>query len=54
MYINGTGDLYLNEDSYKFVKPIYEEFGKEEAYNMMSNLCKRRNHFETIRKDRIK
>ena len=38
MYINGTGYLYLNEDSYKFVRPVFEEFGKEEAYNMMANL----------------
>ena len=54
MYINGTGDMYLNEDSYKFVKPQFEEFGKEEAYNMMANLCKRRNHWEMARKEQIK
>ena len=54
MYINGTGEMYLNEDSYKFVKPAFEEFGKEEAYNMMANLCARRNHWESARKDRVK
>ena len=54
MFINGTGDLYLNEDSYKFVKPEFEQFEKEEAYNMMANLCKRRNHWEMTRKDQIK
>jgi len=54
MFINGTGDLYLNEDSYKFVKPQFEEFGKKEAYNMMANLCARRNHWESARIDRIK
>ena len=54
MFINGTGDLYLNEDSYKFVKPEFEQFEKEEAYNKMANLCKRRNHWEMTRKDQIK
>ena len=53
MYINGTGELYLNEDSYKFVKPAFEEFTKKEAYNMMANLCARRNHWESARKERI-
>ena len=54
MYINGTGELYLNEDSYKFVKPAFEEFTKKEAYNMMANLCARRNHWESARKERIR
>ena len=53
MYVNGTGDLYFNEDSYKFVKPIFEKFEKEDAYNMMTNLCNRRNHWESIRKQNI-
>ena len=54
MYINGTGELYLNEDSQKFVKPVYELFGKDEAYNMMVRLCNRRNEWEEIRKKLIK
>ena len=54
MFINGMGEMYFNEDSYKFVKPEFEQFGKEEAYNMMANLCERRNHWETARKDRAK
>tara|TARA_R110002020_G_scaffold349104_2_gene562743 strand:- start:1866 stop:3122 length:1257 start_codon:yes stop_codon:yes gene_type:complete len=49
MYINGAGEMYFNEDSYKFVKPVFEEFGKEEAYNMLANLCARRNHWESVR-----
>jgi|TARA_Y100000817_G_C16862284_1_gene546364 glycosyltransferase involved in cell wall biosynthesis len=51
MYINGAGEMYLNEDSYKFVKPNYEEFGQEEAYEMMVGLCNRRNQWEQKRKD---
>jgi glycosyltransferase involved in cell wall biosynthesis len=54
MYINGTGELYLNEDSQKFVKPVYELFGKDEAYNMMVRLCNRRNEWEEIRKKLMK
>jgi glycosyltransferase involved in cell wall biosynthesis len=54
MFINGTGELYLNEDSYKFVKPQFEEFGMKEAYNLMANLCQRRNHWEITRKERIR
>ena len=38
----------------QLIRSAREQFEKEEAYNMMSNLCKRRNHFETMRKDRIK
>ena len=54
MYINGTGEMYLNEDSYKFVRPIFEPFGKDEAYNMMLSLCNRRNDWEKLRKQHIK
>jgi len=53
MYIAGTGDLYFNEDSYKFVKPVFEQFEKEEAYNMMLSLCNRRNHWEATRKENV-
>jgi|TARA_R110000765_G_scaffold64510_1_gene125309 glycosyltransferase involved in cell wall biosynthesis len=53
MYINGTGDLYLNEDSYKFIKPAFEKFEKEEAYNMMVGLCLRRNKWELARSQSI-
>jgi len=53
MYVEGTGESYLNEDSYKFVKPQYEKFGKEEAYNLMANLCSIRNGWEQKRKELI-
>jgi hypothetical protein len=49
MYIQGTGEMYLNEDSYKFIKPVYEKFEKQEAYNMMVGLCNRRNQWEAAR-----
>tara|TARA_R100001377_G_C3194757_1_gene112228 strand:+ start:2956 stop:4575 length:1620 start_codon:yes stop_codon:yes gene_type:complete len=54
MFINGAGEMYLNEDSYKFAKPVYEPFDRDKAYNMMSNLCHRRNHWESARKEFIK
>ena len=54
MFINGAGEMYLNEDSYKFAKPIYEPFDRDKAYNMMANLCHRRNHWESMRKEFIK
>ena len=53
MYVEGTGEMYLNEDSYKFVKPAFEPFGENESYNMMVNLCNRRNTWESIRRDRV-
>ena len=53
MFINGTGDSYLNEDSYKFIKPAFEKFEKEEAYNMMNGLCLRRNKWESARSQSI-
>jgi len=53
MFINGTGEMYLNEDSFKFVKPTFEKFEKEEAYNMMNGLCLRRNKWELIRKEAV-
>jgi hypothetical protein len=54
MFINGAGEMYLNEDSYKFAKPVYEPFDRDKAYNMMANLCHRRNHWESMRKEFIK
>jgi len=54
MFVMGTGESYLNEDSYKFVRPQFEKFEKEDAYKMMVNLCKRRNQWESIRKENIK
>ena len=53
MYLEGTGDMYLNEDSFKFVKPDYQPFDKEIAYNLAANLCERRNYWERKRKERI-
>ena len=53
MFINGTAEMYLNEDSYKFVKPIYEKFEKQEAYNMMRGLCLRRNQWESTRSESV-
>tara|TARA_R100000152_G_C6781691_1_gene216842 strand:- start:5296 stop:6930 length:1635 start_codon:yes stop_codon:yes gene_type:complete len=54
MYVNGSGEMYINEDSYKFVRPEYERFGKEEAYQMMLSLCNRRNQWEAKRKELVK
>ena len=53
MYVEGAGESYLNEASYKFVKPQYEKFGKEEAYTLMAYLCSIRNGWEQKRKELI-
>ncbi|MAF25657.1 hypothetical protein CL634_08825 [bacterium] len=53
MYIQGTGGMYLNEDSYGFVKPDFQSFGVEEAYNMMASLCVRRNEWEQRRMESV-
>jgi glycosyltransferase involved in cell wall biosynthesis len=53
MFIQGTGDTYVNEDSYQFVKPQYESFDKEKAYNMAAQLCNHRNKWETQRYNRV-
>ena len=49
IHIQGTGEMYLNEDSYAFVKPDYQKFTIEEAFNMMAGLCARRNEWEKTR-----
>ena len=54
MFVMGTGDSYLNEDSYKFVRPQFEKFEKEDAHKMMVNMCNKRNQWEAIRKENIK
>ena len=54
MYIEGTGEMYLNEDSYKFVRPEYEPFDIEVAYKVLADLCERRNHWEMRRKQEVK
>ena len=54
MYIEGTGEMYLNEDSYKFIRPEFKEFDIKIAYTMMADLCQRRNRWETRRKELIK
>jgi len=54
MYIEGAGEMYLNEDSYKFVRPEFKPFDIEIAYQMMADLCQRRNTWEMKRKELIK
>ena len=49
MFINGMGDAYLNEDSFKFLKPLYEPFDREKAYDMMVELCEVKNFWEAKR-----
>lgn len=53
-YVEGTGDMYLNEDSYKFVKPNFMPFGIEQAFNMMYSLCMRRNKWEQTRAEVVR
>ena len=54
MYIEGTGDMYLNEDSYKFARPEFKPFDIETAYDIMADLCHRRNKWEMRRKELIR
>ena len=49
MFINGMGDAYLNEDSFKFLKPLYEPFDREKAYDMMADICELNNFWEEKR-----
>ena len=53
MFIQGTGDTYINEDSYQFVKPQYEPFNKETAYNIALQRCHHRNKWEMERDNRV-
>lgn len=52
MYIQGTGEMYFNEDSYSFAQPNFQPFDKEISYNMIRDLCDRRNHWELTRTGR--
>ena len=54
MYIEGTGEMYLNEDSYKFIRPEFKPFDIETAYSVMADLCHRRNKWEMQRKELIR
>jgi len=54
MFINGMGDAYLNEDSFKFLKPLYEPFDREKAYHMMADICELKNFWENKRKEVIR
>tara|TARA_Y100000361_G_scaffold43849_1_gene37869 strand:- start:6575 stop:8212 length:1638 start_codon:yes stop_codon:yes gene_type:complete len=54
MFINGMGDAYLNEDSFKFLKPLYEPFDREKAYDMMADICELKNFWENKRKEIIR
>ena len=54
MFINGMGDAYLNEDSFKFLKPLYEPFDREKAYDMIAELCELKNFWEKKRKEYVK
>ena len=54
MFIQGTGDTYVNEDSYQFVRPQYESFDKEKAYHIALQLCYHRNNWEMERSNRVK
>ena len=49
MFINGMGEAYLNEDSFKFLKPLYEPFDREKAYDMMADICELNNFWEEKR-----
>jgi hypothetical protein len=54
MYIEGTGEMYFNEDSYKFVRPEYQPFDKEIAYKVVADLAERRNFWESKRKEVVR
>lgn len=54
MYVQGTGGMYLNEDSLSFAKPDFQKFRIEEAYNMAASLCMRRNEWEQKRMEVVR
>tara|TARA_R100000808_G_scaffold2804_3_gene10532 strand:- start:57072 stop:58712 length:1641 start_codon:yes stop_codon:yes gene_type:complete len=49
VYIEGTGDVYINEDSMAYNRPQFKPFGPEEAYKAMYEIRMKRNYWENIR-----
>ena len=49
VYIQGTGDVYINEDSMAHNRPQFEPFGPEEAYQAMYEIRMKRNYWENVR-----
>lgn len=49
VYIQGTGDVYINEDSMAHNRPQFEPFGPEEAYRAMYEIRMKRNYWEDVR-----
>lgn len=49
VFIEGTGSLYFNEDSFAYNRPSFKDFNLQEAYNQMANLCGLRNYWEQRR-----
>ena len=53
IYVEGAGDLYFNEDSHRMVKPDFQVFDRQVAYDMMASLCELRNKWEMIRYENL-
>ena len=49
VFIEGTGSLYFNEDSYAYGRPAFREFNLQEAYNQLSEIRDRKNYWEQRR-----
>ena len=53
VFIQGTGSLYFNEDSYAYNKPSFQKFDIQEAYNQLSLMCGKNNYWEQRRAGQI-
>ena len=54
VYIQGTGDVYINEDSMAYNRPQFQPFGPEEAYKAMYEIRMKRNYWENIRGNMVR
>ena len=54
VYIEGTGNEYFNEDSWKSVKPQYAEFDRNTAYQMLYEMREKFNQWESRRLQNVR
>lgn len=53
VHLDGIAGQYYNEQSQLFNQAQYQPFDRKMAYDMMLNLCNRRNHWEMVRKNTL-
>jgi len=48
-FIRGMGSFYFNEDSWSHIRPEWEKFGREEAYDEIFRIVEIKNYWEKVR-----